>query len=191
MWRRTLERLVGGWRRRPVPIWYDVAYRLPLAAVEGQSGIEPRRADLVVWHLLARRILSSRALNPPRLVSYEELARVHTPEHLESLSRPDTLARIFAVDPSEVAVDEVLRTVRLACGGTLEAARAALRSRGPCDQSPRRLPPRRARPRRRAVPGQRHGGRAGGVARRRILRPGGDPRLRRPSARRYRRLSAR
>jgi acetoin utilization deacetylase AcuC-like enzyme len=117
--------------RRRVPIWYDVGYRWPLPAVAAQAGIEPRRADLVAWYLLGRRAVSSRALRAPRRISYEELARVHTPEHLESLSRPDTLARIFAVDPSEISVDELLDTVRLACGATLEAAGAALDARGP------------------------------------------------------------
>jgi len=124
---RMRARLIGA----KVPIWYDVDYRLPLPALEGHAGIEPRRADLVVWHLFGQRLVSSRELHTPRRISYGELARVHTPEYLESLSRADTLARIFAVHPSEVRADEVLRTVRLACGGTLAAARAALGSQGP------------------------------------------------------------
>ncbi|HET7755007.1 MAG TPA: histone deacetylase, partial [Anaeromyxobacteraceae bacterium] len=44
---------------------------------------------------------------------------------------PEALARIYAVDPSDVPVDEVLTTVRLACGATLAAAREALRTRAP------------------------------------------------------------
>jgi acetoin utilization deacetylase AcuC-like enzyme len=118
-------------RRRRLPIWYDVAYRLPLPAVEAQAGVEPRRADLVVWYLLDRSAISTEALRAPARIGYAELARVHTPEHLESLSRPETLARIYAVDPSEVSVNEVMDTVRLACGATLEAARTALETRGP------------------------------------------------------------
>jgi hypothetical protein len=56
---------------------------------------------------------------------------VHTPELLESLSEAETLGRIFAADPSDVPVDELLHTVRLACGATLAAARATLRSVDP------------------------------------------------------------
>jgi acetoin utilization deacetylase AcuC-like enzyme len=126
-----LERILGRWSGGRLPIWYDAAYRLPLPAVEGQAGIEPRRADLVVWYLLERHAISSQALRVPARISYEDLARVHTPEYLESLSHPETLARIFAVDPSEVVVEEVLETVRRACGGTLAAAGAALASRKP------------------------------------------------------------
>ena len=119
------------WHGRRVPIWYDPAYRLPLPALEGQSGVEPRRADLVIWYLLGHHAISTRALETPRRISFEELARVHTPEHLESLARPETLARIFAVDPSEIAVDEVMETLRLACGATMEAAQTALERGGP------------------------------------------------------------
>jgi acetoin utilization deacetylase AcuC-like enzyme len=56
---------------------------------------------------------------------------VHTPELLESLGRPETLARVFSADPSDVPVDEVMNTVRLACGGTLGAARETLGTRAP------------------------------------------------------------
>ncbi|MBS1110492.1 MAG: Histone deacetylase superfamily, partial [Anaeromyxobacteraceae bacterium] len=56
-----------------------------------------------------------------------ELSRVHDPALLESLSRPETLAAVFGVDPSDVPVDEVMRTVRLATGATIQAAGEALR----------------------------------------------------------------
>jgi hypothetical protein len=42
-------------------------------------------------------------------MAYADLARVHTPELLQSLGRPETLARIYAVDPSGVPVDEVIK----------------------------------------------------------------------------------
>ena len=53
------------------------------------------------------------------------------PEHLESLARPESLAAIFGVDPSDVPADELLDTIRLATGATIEAARLALRIRRP------------------------------------------------------------
>jgi acetoin utilization deacetylase AcuC-like enzyme len=56
---------------------------------------------------------------------------VHSPDLLDSLGRPETLAGIFSVDPSDVPVDEVMTTVRLACGGTLGAARESIRTRAP------------------------------------------------------------
>ena len=42
------------------------------------------------------------------------------------LHQGDVLARIFASDPTELPVDEVLNSVRLGCGGTLLAARWVL-----------------------------------------------------------------
>ncbi len=124
------QRLLSG-RRRRLPTWHHVDYRLPIANVEGQVGIEPRRADLACWWLVESRVLAASDVKRPRRARYDELALVHTPEYLESLTQPETLARIFAVDPSQIPVDEALRTVRLAVGGTIEAAREALLLRGP------------------------------------------------------------
>jgi acetoin utilization deacetylase AcuC-like enzyme len=115
-------------RRRPLPTWYDPAYRLPL---DGPSAIDTRRADRAVWYLVDARTLRSNDLLVPPRISYDDLALVHTPAYLDSLSDARTLARIFAADEADLPVDEVLRTVRLATGGTLAAARAALRRSGP------------------------------------------------------------
>jgi acetoin utilization deacetylase AcuC-like enzyme len=76
-------------------------------------------------------VLDARVARPsevvePRRARYLELARVHTEEYLDSVFDPETLAHILAVDASELPVDETLGTLRLACGGTLEAARIAL-----------------------------------------------------------------
>lgn len=56
---------------------------------------------------------------------------MHEPAYLESLAQPEALARIFAVSPGEIVVDEVMRTVRLAVGGTIAATREALSKHGP------------------------------------------------------------
>jgi acetoin utilization deacetylase AcuC-like enzyme len=124
-------RLVSWLHRREVSVWYDPHYRLPLSGIEATLGIEPRRADFAAWWLRESGAVPQRAFRRPHRVSFENLARVHTPELLESLGRPETLAAIFSVDPSDVPVDEVMTTVRLACGGTLSAAREALRTRAP------------------------------------------------------------
>lgn len=135
---RSPRRMVGdfvdrlGLRfRREVPVFYDPAYRLPFASFEATVGVEPRRADFVAWYLLEKRVISATDVRAPRRAIYADLARVHTPALLESLGRRETLASIYAVDASDVPVDETLNTVRLACGGTLDAAREALRAHGP------------------------------------------------------------
>jgi acetoin utilization deacetylase AcuC-like enzyme len=112
--------------RAQVPIFYDESYRVPFAGLELSTGIEPRRVDFTTWYLLETGAVRPGDVHRPRPVSYAELARVHQPAYLESLGRPETLARIFAVEPSDVPVDTLLDTVRRVCGGTLEAARLAL-----------------------------------------------------------------
>ena len=112
-------------------VWYDARYRLPLTSLEGSVGMEPRRADFAAWWLRDCGAVPADAFRAPHRISYENLARVHTPELLDSLGRAEELARIFGVDPSDVPVDEVMTTVRLGCGGTLGATRESLRTRAP------------------------------------------------------------
>lgn len=111
---------------RDLAVWHAPEYRLPLSALSARTGMEPRRADHALWFLLERHVIGRGNLRTPRRAEYHELARVHTPELLDSLGQAATLARIFGVDPSDVPVDEVMNTVRLACGGTIEAAREVL-----------------------------------------------------------------
>jgi acetoin utilization deacetylase AcuC-like enzyme len=126
-----LTRLASWLHRREVTVWHDARYRLPISGIEAVVGMEPRRADHAAWWLRESGAVPERAFRRPHRISWENLARVHSPELLESLGRPGVVASIFAVDPSDVPVDEVMTTVRLGCGGTLAAARETLRTRAP------------------------------------------------------------
>ena len=130
------KRRLGGRLRQLVtrhrtPVWYDPAYRLPVPMASAQLGIETRRADLVIWSLLDLAYVARDAVFQPSKVRYEDVVRVHTPRLVESLFDPVSLSRIVASDPSELPLNEVIRTFRLAAGATLEAAQAALKRRGP------------------------------------------------------------
>jgi acetoin utilization deacetylase AcuC-like enzyme len=114
-----------------VPVFYDESYRLPFTGLELSTGIEPRRVDFTTWYLLETGVTRAEDVHRPEPCSYEQLARVHAVDYLESLGRPETLARIYAVDPSDVPVDTVMDTLRRICGGTVEAARMALAQRRP------------------------------------------------------------
>jgi acetoin utilization deacetylase AcuC-like enzyme len=122
------RRLVHG---HAVSVWYDPSYRLPFASIEASTGIDPRRADMALSHVISRGALLPDDVRTPSRVRYEDLGRVHSQSWLESLQDPAVVARVFAVDPSDVVLGEALHTVRLACGGTLDAAREALQTRGP------------------------------------------------------------
>jgi acetoin utilization deacetylase AcuC-like enzyme len=124
--RALLYRLRCLLKRREVDVWYDPAYRLPFSGIEF-TGYDTRRADFAAWWLRESKAVATPWWRSPRRASYAELARVHEAGLLESLARPETLAAIFGVDPSDVPVDEVMRTVRLATGATIQAAGEALR----------------------------------------------------------------
>jgi acetoin utilization deacetylase AcuC-like enzyme len=104
---------------RDFGVWHSPAYRLPFSS----PGFDARRADFALWYLLERRAIGRRAMRIPRRAEMQELARVHSPELLASLGRPETLARIFACDARGLPVDQVMNAVRLACGATIDAAR--------------------------------------------------------------------
>lgn len=124
--------LLAKGRRRPLRIFYDEAFRLPISGVEaGPRSMETRRADDALHYLQSAHAVSRREIINPTPASYEALGRVHTAAYLESLFQAETLAHIFAVDPSDVYVDEVLRTLRLAVGATIAAASFSLRRRVP------------------------------------------------------------
>src|SRR5438309_2288959 len=112
---------------RDFALWYDPRYRLPMPSLEARTGLDARRADFAAWFLLERRAVPPSRVRRPMRIGYEDLARVHAPELLESLERPETLARIYSVDPGDVRPEELMTTLRLACGGTLQAARSCLR----------------------------------------------------------------
>jgi acetoin utilization deacetylase AcuC-like enzyme len=115
--------------RRPLDVWYAPEYRLPVTAVQGATGLEPRRSDYVAWWLVACGAVRASAIVRPERIGFEDLDRVHALDVVESLGSAEALARVFATDPSDIPVDELATTIRLACGGTLAAARAALAHR--------------------------------------------------------------
>jgi len=117
--------------RKVLPTWYHPDYRLPLPSIQARTGAEPRRADLVAWHLDQRRIVPAAKLQVPQPIAWEALARVHTDAWLAALGEPATMASVFGVTADEARVDELMRTARRACAGTLAAAQAALARSAP------------------------------------------------------------
>jgi acetoin utilization deacetylase AcuC-like enzyme len=124
---RAVHRALRRLGRPALPVWYSPKYRIPVAAFEALSRSEPRRADFVAWYLVDAGLHSVDELRGPPAVEYRDIARVHGTALLEAMNSPEEIARVFAVTPAELEVDEVVDAVRLACGGTLAAAREAIR----------------------------------------------------------------
>jgi len=129
--RRLRNRLLRAMHDPELPVFHSPSYRLPIASLEHTMGLEPRRADLAAWALVELGAIQPAQLHVPPRVRYRDLFRVHTADYLESLTRPEPLAQVFAVQPGEVVVDEVLHTIRLAVGATVAGARLALARKGP------------------------------------------------------------
>jgi acetoin utilization deacetylase AcuC-like enzyme len=130
----ALPHAVRRWfdRGARLKVFYDEAYRLPLSGAEaGPAHLETRRADDALHFLLSAGVIGPGYVIAPQVASYADLRRVHTDEYLESLQRVETLANVFAVDSTDIFVEEVLRTLRLATGGTIQAARHALAHTSP------------------------------------------------------------
>lgn len=111
---------------REVRLWYHPHYRLPLAASEQSLGLDSRRPDDVLHFLLAKKVVPATYVLEPQPASYAELQRVHTTEYLESLTQTAALARIYAQAEEELVADHLMRSLRLAVGGTVAAARDTL-----------------------------------------------------------------
>lgn len=125
------NRLLRALHGQRLAVWYHPDYRLSLPSLEGQLGLEPRRADHAAWYLVESGAVAESDLRVPERIGFEELARVHTPAWLDALTRPEALAAVFSVPEVEARPDALMGTVRLAVGGTLAAARHALEARGP------------------------------------------------------------
>jgi len=113
-------------RRKAVGVWFHTAYRLPFAT---PHGLNIRRPEEVLYFFLKHKIVSLGKVRTPKPISYASLARIHTSDYLHSLSQPGALCRIFAVDSNELMEAELLQSLRLACGGTLEAAQWSLKTK--------------------------------------------------------------
>lgn len=128
-WARRLGALVRG--RGRLPILHDARYRLPITSLNARHGVEVRRADFVVWYLTISGLVPTSQVRAPEPVSYTDIARVHTEDLLRRLTDGPALAQVFHTDPHELRVEDVMLSVRLACGGTLDGARLALERGGP------------------------------------------------------------
>lgn len=128
--RRALNRLRQAFVGPEPDVWYHPGFRLPLASMRARTGFDPRRADLAAWTLLERGAVAPKDLHRPWKCSWSAIRRVHDDAWVDALNEPETLARVFSVDVSEVGVSEVLDSVRLAVGATVEATRFVLAEEG-------------------------------------------------------------
>jgi len=121
-----LRRLWFRLRARGVPAVYHHDYQ------KGVSGVplDPLRGEKVLAALEYAGLLPEDAVSEPRSASLENLLRVHTEEYLQSLQEGAVLTRILGVELPAAEAEKTVDLQRLMVGGTIQATRLALRTRG-------------------------------------------------------------
>src|SRR5262249_15504231 len=114
-----------------IPLIYHPAYNITAFGLERLHPFDGRKYRRIRDALVARGLRRRGEFVRPRPVSRRELLRVHTPEYLRSLRRPDVQAGILEVPivrrlPGWVVGWRILRPMRYATGGTIPALRLAL-----------------------------------------------------------------
>ena len=114
-------------RRRELRVWHHATFRVPLAP-HGQATQDPSRAEDALTWALDLAVCGPDDVVPPDEISWADAALVHDRGYLERLDDPAEVARIVAVEPSQVPHGGMMELWRRACGGVLAAARWAVRT---------------------------------------------------------------
>jgi acetoin utilization deacetylase AcuC-like enzyme len=122
MVRAVLDRWTA--RRKELPVWYHPQYTMGILGMAA-GNLQPRRGDFVVGRLEHDGLLRPREVRAPGPVSLPKLALFHPWPYIDACTQPEVLARIFGLQPSEVDVEAIWTSVRLAVSGTVEASRWA------------------------------------------------------------------
>ena len=114
-----------------VPLVYHPRYNITAFGLERLHPFDSRKYRRIHDALVARGLRRPGDFTRPRPVTQADLLKVHTPDYLRSLRRPEILARILEVPvarrlPGWLLDRRVLRPMRYATGGTILACRLAL-----------------------------------------------------------------
>lgn len=127
--RAGLRRHFRWWRRLATPelsVVYHPRYQGNVWGVP----LDPLRGEKIVASLEEEALLSPGVLAEPRPASFQSLLRVHTHEYLQSLQDAQVLTHILGIEVRSHEAEPTLELQRLMVGGTIQALRRALRTRG-------------------------------------------------------------
>jgi acetoin utilization deacetylase AcuC-like enzyme len=93
--------------------------------------MDPERADRILAFLREEALVPRYAVARPRPVSLEAIYRVHAHDYVAALDRVDVVSQAVGVPLSDAERQRALDQQRLVTGGTIRAARIALRTRQP------------------------------------------------------------
>jgi histone deacetylase 11 len=122
----------GAALNRRVCLVYSQRYQISLAGAEKLHPFDINKYSKIYLQLVADGMIHPQDVYVPGEIGREDLLRVHTPEYLSRLRQPTALARylesgIVVLLLPGVADAAILRPFRYATGGTVLAARLALK----------------------------------------------------------------
>jgi len=96
----------------------------------GMPGVslDPLRAHRILAYLLDEGLAGPADVTEPIPVSLERIGLVHTPRYLDSLDRPEALEPVLGFTVSHDEGQRIIDHQRLVTGGTIHAARLALKT---------------------------------------------------------------
>lgn len=124
--RRGLHRAVRRWQRTLLVPGARVVFH-PRYSVALEGVLDGQRGERILNYLIAEAALRADEVLVPQSLSLQDALLVHTPEYLESLDQPETLARMFPLVQSRAQPRDLLSAAMWACGGTVLASQWALR----------------------------------------------------------------
>ena len=114
--------------RDRVGLWYHPQYRVEeLGETARVPGIEVERSEKILGSLGAEGLLRPKLVRGAPLIALADLGKVHAERYLERTAQPEYLGRIFGLESHDIDVDPVLIAQRRQVGGTVEAARWAIK----------------------------------------------------------------
>ena len=116
-----------------IAVVYRKEYEISLGGLEKAHPFDIHKYSKIHKRLLKTRLLRRSDTHEPEEIAAADLLRIHKPAYIKSLSSSQAAARyletpMIAVLPSGVLEDGVIRPFRYATGGTLLAARLALKT---------------------------------------------------------------
>jgi histone deacetylase 11 len=115
-----------------VSIVYSKHYQINLGGIEKLHPFDINKYAKIYLRLQTAGYLRPADVYVPEPIAAEDIERVHTPEYLATLQQPHALARYLEFGPAKLVSADltdvaVLAPFRHATGGTLRAARLALK----------------------------------------------------------------
>ena len=116
-----------------VAIVYRSEYEVSIGGIEKVHPFDLKKYSKIHRQLRKKRFLRRDDTYEPKQITPADLARIHVPAYIESLKSPQAAAKylempLIAALPAGVLEDGIVKPFRYATGGTLLAARLALKS---------------------------------------------------------------